>query len=161
MKKKLYQILSVVIPQYKNIIMIDSVITRNRLYGFKNTGSIKKESDMSRPSKHFIIYLLIFYLGRDPEGTYILKNPIILHDNASSYTAVAVTNFVRCWEWEILEHPTYSPDMSPSDYYLFAKVKEPQRGSRYNTRDELIRAIRRLIRNINKDGRLLMVYDAF
>ena len=34
-----------------------------------------------------------------------------------------------------------------------AKVKKPLRGTRYNTRDELIRAIERSIRNINKDGR--------
>ena len=31
--------------------------------------------------------------------------------------------------------------MSPCDYDPFAKVKEPLRGNRYNTRDELIRAI--------------------
>ena len=43
--------------------------------------------------------------------------------------------------------------MSPRDYDLFAKVKEPLRGTRYNTRDELIHAIGRSIRNINKDGR--------
>ena len=42
---------------------------------------------------------------------------------------------------------------NPSDYDLLAKVKEPLRGTRYNTRDELIRAIGRAIRNINKNGR--------
>ena len=57
-------------------------------------------------------------------------------------------------QWEILEHPSYSPDiMSPCDYNLFAKVKEQLRGTRYNARDELIRAIGRSIRNISKDGR--------
>ncbi|KAJ4436367.1 hypothetical protein ANN_18999 [Periplaneta americana] len=50
--------------------------------------------------------------------------------------------------------------MSPCDYNLFAKVKEPLRGTRYNTRDELIHTIGRSIRNItNMDA--LMVYDAF
>ena len=38
------------------------------------------------------------------------------------------------------------------DYDLFAKVKEPLLGTRYNTRDERVRAIGRSIRNINKDG---------
>ena len=36
---------------------------------------------------------------------------------------------------------------------LFSKVKEPLRGTRYNTRDELIRAIGWSIRKINKDRR--------
>ena len=39
------------------------------------------------------------------------------------------------------------------DYDLFAKVKELLRGTRYNTRGELRRAIGRLMRNVNKDGR--------
>ena len=58
---------------------------------------------------------------------------------------------LRRWQREILEYPPYSLDMSPCDYNLFANVKEPLRGIRYNTRDELIRAIERSIRNIYKD----------
>ena len=34
-------------------------------------------------------------------------------------------NRLRRWQWKILVHPPYSPDMSPCDYDLFAKVKEP------------------------------------
>ncbi|KAJ4430148.1 hypothetical protein ANN_22358 [Periplaneta americana] len=73
----------------------------------------------------------------------VVQNPIILHDNARSHTAAAVKDLLRRWHWEILEHPPYSPDMSPCDYDLFAKMKEPLRGTRYNTRDELIRGIGR------------------
>ena len=43
--------------------------------------------------------------------------------------------------------------MSPCDNDLFAEVKEPVRGTQYNTRDKFIRAIGRSILNINKDGR--------
>ena len=84
----------------------------------------------------------------------VIHNPIFLHDNARSHTAAAVTVLLRSWQWEILEHPPYSSDMSPCDYDLFVKVKEPRRRTRHNTRDELIRAIGRSVRNINKDGRV-------
>ncbi|KAJ4439571.1 hypothetical protein ANN_07698 [Periplaneta americana] len=84
----------------------------------------------------------------------VVQNPIILHDNARSHTAAAIKDLLRHWQWEILEHPPYSPDMSPCDYDLFTKVKEPLRGTRYNTRDEFIHAVGRSIRNINKDGRI-------
>ena len=47
-----------------------------------------------------------------------------------------------------MEHPPYSLDMSPCDYDLFDEVKEPLRGTRYHTRDQLIRA-----KGTNKDGR--------
>ncbi|KAJ4450652.1 hypothetical protein ANN_02081 [Periplaneta americana] len=40
----------------------------------------------------------------------------------------------------------------PCDYDLFTRVKEPLRGTWYNTRDELIRAIGRSIWNINTHG---------
>ena len=43
--------------------------------------------------------------------------------------------------------------LSSCDCDPFAKVKEWLRGTRYNTRNELIRAIGRSTRNINKDGR--------
>ena len=52
---------------------------------------------------------------------------------------------------EILEHRPYSSDTSPCDYDFFAKMREPLRETRYNTIDELIRAIGRSLRNINKD----------
>ncbi|KAJ4450622.1 hypothetical protein ANN_02050 [Periplaneta americana] len=41
----------------------------------------------------------------------VVQNPIILHDNATSHTAAAVKDLLRRWQWEILEHPPYSPDM--------------------------------------------------
>ena len=43
--------------------------------------------------------------------------------------------------------------MSSCNYDLFAKVKEPLRGTQYKTRDELIRTTGLSIGNINKEGR--------
>lgn len=84
---------------------------------------------------------------------FMVQHPIILHDNARCHTAAAVRDLLRRWQWEILEHPPYSPDMSPCDYDLFSKVKEPLRGNRYNTREAIIHAVGRSIRNINRNGR--------
>ena len=57
----------------------------------------------------------------------VVQDPIILHYNARSHTAAVVT-----------EHPPYSHDMSPCDYDLSTKVKEPQRGIMYNITGELM-----------------------
>ncbi|PSN56299.1 hypothetical protein C0J52_22816 [Blattella germanica] len=81
----------------------------------------------------------------------MVQHPIILHDNARSHTAAAVRDLLRHWQWEILEHPPYSTDMSPCDYDIFSKVKEPQQGNRYNTREAIIHAVGRSIRNINRN----------
>ena len=54
----------------------------------------------------------------------------------------------QCKESHRCCHGPLAP-LEMGDYNLFAKVKEPLQGTRYN---ELIRAIGRSIRNINKDG---------
>jgi hypothetical protein len=43
--------------------------------------------------------------------------------------------------------------MSPCDYDLFAKMKKPLLGTRYNTREEIIRAVGRALLDINRSGR--------
>lgn len=49
---------------------------------------------------------------------------ILLHNNAPSHTAKPVKETIEAsnWEWEILSHAAYSPDLAPSDYYLFASL---------------------------------------
>jgi transposase len=83
----------------------------------------------------------------------LTTNPIILHDNARAHTANVVTDLLRLWRLEILEQPPYSPDMSPCDYDLFTKMKEPLRGIHYNTREAIIRAVGRSLLDINRSGR--------
>jgi hypothetical protein len=40
-------------------------------------------------------------------------------------------------DWEILPHPPYSPDLTPSDYYLFRSVSNNLRGVSLNSDAEL------------------------
>ena len=47
----------------------------------------------------------------------------------------------------------HSPDMSPYDYDLFAKMKEPLRGLGYNTREAITRAVGQSLLDINRSGR--------
>jgi hypothetical protein len=44
-------------------------------------------------------------------------------------------------------------DMSPCDYDLFAKMKETLRGTRYNTREEIIHAVGWSLLDINRSLR--------
>ena len=47
------------------------------------------------------------------------KEVILLHDNAKPHTAIIVRYKLINLNWEVLPHPPYSPDIAPSDYYLF------------------------------------------
>ena len=47
---------------------------------------------------------------------------ILLHDNAPSHTAKLVKETIEAFSWEIISHAAYSPDLAPSNYYLFASM---------------------------------------
>jgi hypothetical protein len=47
--------------------------------------------------------------------------------------------------------PAYSPDLSPSDFFLFGMFKERMSGTIYSSADELISAISELIASPPKD----------
>jgi transposase len=80
--------------------------------------------------------------------------PLILHDNARSHLGKIVTDLLSKYEWEILHHAPYSPDMIPQDFDLFHKLKEPMRGHRFPSLEEVSAAVTRAIRGVNKNGTL-------
>ena len=57
-----------------------------------------------------------------PEYQKGQQKVILLHDNAPSHTAKPIKETIEAFSWEILSHAAYSPDLAPSDYYLFASM---------------------------------------
>jgi hypothetical protein len=53
--------------------------------------------------------------------------------------------------------PVYSPDLSPTDIFLFRMLKERMSGTSYSSSDEVISAISELIASLPKD-QLVSVY---
>lgn len=47
------------------------------------------------------------------------KGPILLHDNARPHVAQQTLQKLNELQYEILPHPPYSPDISPTDFHLF------------------------------------------
>ncbi|GFT25713.1 mariner Mos1 transposase [Trichonephila clavipes] len=47
------------------------------------------------------------------------KGIVFQHDNARPHTVMVKQQKLNALGWEVLSHPPYSPDMAPSDYYLF------------------------------------------
>ena len=52
----------------------------------------------------------------------------LLHNNAPVHRAVAVQEILALKQVFVLNHPPYSPDLSPCDYFLFPKLKLPLKG---------------------------------
>ena len=47
---------------------------------------------------------------------------ILLHDNARPHVAAPVKTYLETLKREVLPHPPYSPDIAPSNFYLFRSM---------------------------------------
>ena len=64
-----------------------------------------------------------------------------LQDNAPAHTLqVATTAPTEC-DFKVLPHHPYSPDMAPSDFRLFPKLKSNLRGTQFGSNEGVIAAV--------------------
>ncbi|CAH1972355.1 unnamed protein product [Acanthoscelides obtectus] len=71
---------------------------------------------------------------------------IILHqDNASSHTAKKTRQYLTEENVELLDHPPYSPDLSPNDFFTFPKIQHKLRGHRFQSPDEAVDAFKNAV----------------
>ena len=58
-----------------------------------------------------------------PHDSHTPRKILVLHDNARQHIAIAIKDAILELGWEPLPQPTYSPDLAPSDYYLFRSLQ--------------------------------------
>ena len=78
-----------------------------------------------------------------------------LHDNASSHKCAVVKSFLV----KVLNHPSYSPDLSPCDFFLFPRCKKMLSGNKYTSRSSLSSAIYQCLQQISKEDYLSAFCD--
>jgi histone-lysine N-methyltransferase SETMAR len=61
----------------------------------------------------------------------------LLHDNARPHTARVSQELLTSFGWDIVTHPPYSPDLAPSDYNFFTKLKKFLGGKRFSNDQEV------------------------
>jgi histone-lysine N-methyltransferase SETMAR len=49
-------------------------------------------------------------------------------DNAAVHTAAMVKDWMVARQFKVIEHPPYSPELAPADFFLFPKVKRELAG---------------------------------
>ena len=75
----------------------------------------------------------------------LTKCVVLLHDKARPHTAARTNALIRLFNWEIFDHPPYSPDLAPSDYHLFTKMMATQR---FITKEELMDGVNNWLHNL-------------
>ena len=65
----------------------------------------------------------------------------LLHDNTPVHTGAVAKAAVKECGFKVNEHPPYSPDLAPSDYYLFSKLKKDLWGRKFDDEEEVKTAV--------------------
>lgn len=75
------------------------------------------------------------------------RQVVFLHDNATCHTSYRTTDLLLKFKWQVLKHPSYSPDLAPSDYFLFGALKDHLRGTHFHSDEELIWAVKKFFKD--------------
>ncbi|RUS74423.1 hypothetical protein EGW08_017817 [Elysia chlorotica] len=68
-----------------------------------------------------------------------VKDVVIQHDNARPHTSRLTQCALQQLELPTIPHPPYSPDLAPSDFFLFPLLKKHLKGNHYETYAEDLR----------------------
>jgi len=68
----------------------------------------------------------------------VTKGVLFLHDNFPAHRALATQKKLACLGFLSLDHPPYSPDLTPSDYHLFPGLKKQLKGRHFSSDAEVI-----------------------
>jgi histone-lysine N-methyltransferase SETMAR len=79
---------------------------------------------------------------------------MLLHDNGRPLAAARMQAMFQEFGWEVFEHPAYSPDLAPSHFHLFPKLKQYLGGRRFKSDEEMKDAVKEWL-----NGLAAVVYD--
>jgi hypothetical protein len=83
-------------------------------------------------------------------------NWLLHHDNAPAHTSLKTTEFVTN-NMVIVPHPTYLPDLAPSDFTLFPKLQMKLKGQCFETVSDVQRELQAVLDIIKEND----FYGAF
>lgn len=79
------------------------------------------------------------------------KSWVLHQDNAPSHSALSVKRFLAKYSIPVLDHPPYSPDLAPCDFYLFPKVKSALKGTRFESVEAVKEKAARVLKELTEE----------
>ena len=76
----------------------------------------------------------------------------LLHDNAPAHKFTPVQEYLKESGLDVLDHPPYSPDLSPCDFWLFPRLKEMLAGHHFESRCGIGSAVYQCLEHIPKEN---------
>ena len=69
------------------------------------------------------------------------KGVLLQQDNTRVHTCTVANDAVERNGYELIPHPAYSPDLAPSDFFLFPNLKKDRRGCPFRSNEEVVTAV--------------------
>ena len=79
------------------------------------------------------------------------KGVLLQHDNARVHTCKVAMDAVQRNGYELIPHPAYSPDLAPSDFFLFPNLKKDIRGLHFWSDEEVVTAVEEWVNGKDPD----------
>ncbi|GBO00561.1 hypothetical protein AVEN_165514-1 [Araneus ventricosus] len=76
----------------------------------------------------------------------------LLHDNAPPHRVLIVKKYLSRHSVTTMEHPPYSPDLAPVDFYLFPRLQMKLKGHRFVDSDEVFENAMKQLKDFSKNG---------
>ena len=75
----------------------------------------------------------------------------LLHDNTPAYKSATVQEYLKESGLDVLDHPPYSPNLSPCDFWLFPRLTEVLAGDRFESCCGIGSAVYQCLQHIPKE----------
>ncbi|KAJ4435187.1 hypothetical protein ANN_23763 [Periplaneta americana] len=128
---------------------LNTVITGDEswVYGYdpetKRQSSQWKHPESPRPKKAWNCASRIrtgrTNVQRKRPDMWTANNWHLHHDNVPAHSSQLIHTFLAKHGITNVRQPPYSPDLAPCDFWLFPKLKTPLKGSRFESREEIMR----------------------
>ena len=79
------------------------------------------------------------------------KGVLLQQDNARIPTCKVAMDAVEWNGYELIPHPAYSPDLAPSDFFLFPNLKKDIRGLHFQSDEVVVMAVEEWVNEKDPD----------
>ena len=88
---------------------------------------------------------------REKRRGKLSKGVLLQQDNARVHTWKVAMDAVERNGYELKPHPAYSPDLAPSDFFLFPNLKKDIRGLHFRSDGEVVTAVEEWVNGKDPD----------
>ena len=88
---------------------------------------------------------------REKRRGKLYKGILLQQDHARVHTCKVAMDAVERNGYDLIPHPAYSPDLAPSNLFLFPNLKKDIRGCHFRSNEEVVTAVEEWFNGMDPD----------